>query len=127
MSAMQNRTTIVRQLVTSEGPVLADRIDAKIRTAEQALAISQRELEHAVVAEAQAKDRHADFRKLTLRIKNLAPLIREEVISLERIWRSATEKRLRLKDTLDLAEKEVASACLAREQLKEIGLYLPSL
>jgi hypothetical protein len=125
-SAMQDRTTIVHQLVIPDAPRLADRVDAKIGKAEQELEASKSELADAAVAEAQAEKKYTDLRGLTLRIKNLAPLIRDEVSLLERSWRSATEKKLKVKETVDLASKELVSVCRAREQLKQIGLYHPS-
>jgi hypothetical protein len=123
---MQDRTTIVHQLVIPEAPRLADRVDAKIDKAEQDLEASKSELGDAALAEAQAEKKYAELRGLTLRIKNLAPLIRDEVSLLERSWRSATEKKLRVKETVELAHKELVSVCRAREQLKQIGLYHPS-
>lgn len=124
---MQDRTTIVRQLVVPKDPILADRVDAKIGKAEHELANSKNELARAAVAEAQAKEKYAELQGLTSGIKSLAPLIREELGSLERLWRGATERKLKLKDTLELAQKELTSVCRAREQLKQIGLYHPSL
>jgi len=123
---MKDMTTMTRQLVVREGPILADRVAAKIGDAEHDLEISSRELELAALAEAQAKEAYAELRGLTSRIKNLAPLLRDEVISLERIWRSAAEKKLKLKETREAAHKELASVCRAREQLKQIGFYHPS-
>ena len=124
---MQDRTTIVRQLVVAKDPIFADRVDAKIGKAEHDLVSSKGELERAAAAEAQAKEKYTELQDLTSGIKNLAPLIREELGSLERLWRSATERKLKLKDTLELAQKELTSVCRAREQLKQIGLYHPSL
>jgi hypothetical protein len=126
MSAMQDRTTITHQLTVPAAPVLADRVDAKIGKAEHDLEMLKSELEDAASAEAQAEKKYAELRALTLRIKNLAPLIRDEVGLLERSWRGAAERKLRVKETLDLATKEFASVCRAREQLKQIGLYHPS-
>ena len=123
---MQDRTTMTRQPVVREGPLLADRVNAKIGSAEHDLEATSRELELAAQAEAQAKEAYTELRELTSGIKNLAPLIRDEVSSLERIWRSATEKRLKVKETLDSAHKELASVYRAREQLKQIGFYNPS-
>lgn len=124
---MQDRTTIVRQLVVARDPIFADRVDAKIDKAEHELTNSKNELARAAVAEAQAKEKYAELQGLTSGIKSLAPLIREELGSLERLWRSASEKKLKLKDTLELAQKELTSVCRAREQLKQIGFYHPSL
>jgi chromosome segregation ATPase len=124
---MQDRTTIVRQLVASKDPILADRVDAKIGKAEHDVEFSKGELARAAAAEAKAKENYAELQGLTSSIKSLAPLIREELGSLERLWRGAAEKRLKLKDTLELVTKELASVCRARDQLKQIGLYHPSL
>ena len=117
----------MRQLVAPKDPILADRVDAKIGKAEQDLEISKSELARAAAAEAQAKEKYAQLQGLTSGIKSLAPLIRDELGSLERLWRGAAEKKQKLEEMLELAHKELVSVCRARDQLKQIGLYHPSL
>jgi hypothetical protein len=72
------------------------------------------------------KNDFEEFRRLTIPIKNLAPLIRDEVNSLERLWHHAEERRGKLTDSVELANREFKSVLLAREQLKQMGVYSPA-
>jgi predicted nucleic acid-binding Zn-ribbon protein len=123
---MKDINTMKDPPVVHEGAMLADRVDAKIGSAEHDLEVLRREWDLAALAESRAKEAYVEFRGLTSSIKNLAPLIRDEVSSLERIWHNATEKKLKLKESLEAAHKELASVCRARDQLKQIGCYHPS-
>lgn len=109
-----------------EEPSLADRTDASIRQAESEFEAAKSELANATRIALQTKQDHDALHHLTAPIKNLAPLIRNEVSLLERLWRHAEERKGRLTDAVEAAAKELKSAALAREQLQRIGLYLPS-
>lgn len=115
-----------REAMMPEEQSLADRADARITKAESDFAVAKHALEAASVVAAQAKTEHDELHKLTATVKNLAPLIRDEVNSLERLCRHAEERKAKLADAVETTNKELKSLYLAREQLKQIGLYLPS-
>ena len=110
----------------AEKPSLADRADAMIRQAEIEFRAAKSELATAALTAVQGKKEYEALHRLTTPIKNLAPLIRNEVSSLERLWRQAEERKEKLTDSCEAASKELKSVSLAREQLKQIGLYASS-
>ena len=114
------------QAFMPEKPTLADRADAGIRQAEVEFEAAKRELASAALAAAQGKKDYEALHRLTTPIKNLAPLIRNELGLLERLWRQAEERKAKLSDSCDAASKECKSLSLAREQLRQIGLYASS-
>jgi hypothetical protein len=120
---MQHEITIAREKLTPENQRLADRVDAGIGKAEVDLDAVKSELTRAMQVEAQAKAKYDELHGLTSSIRNLAPLIREELNSRERSWRAATAAKLKVAEACELANKEFASACRARAQLQQIGLY----
>ena len=107
----------------AEKPSLADRADAMIRQAEIEFQAAKSALATAALAAVQGKKEYEALHRLTAPIKNLAPLIRNEASSLERLWRQAEERKAKLTDSFEAASKELKSVSLAREQLKQIGLY----
>ncbi len=120
---MKHEITIARETSVPEDQGLADRVDAGISKAEVDLEASKDELKRATLAEARAKTTYDDLHGLTSPIRNLAPLIREELNSRERLWRAAAAKKAKIAEACELANKEFASACRARTQLQQIGLY----
>jgi hypothetical protein len=105
---------------------LTVRTDARIARAELEYEAAKSGLEVVVALAVQAKNDFEEFRRLTIPIKNLAPLIRDEVNSLERLWHHAEERRGKLTDSVELANREFKSVLLAREQLKQMGVYSPA-
>ena len=123
MTSMEHEITIARGALVPENQGLADRVDAGIGKAEADLDAAKAELGRAALAEAQAKAKYDELHGLTSSIRNLAPLIREELNSRERSWRAATATKEKVADACEMANKELASVCRARTQLQQIGLY----
>jgi hypothetical protein len=117
--------TISRDLTMPKEQSLTVRTEARIAKAELEWESAKSGLEIVVALAAQAKKDFEELRRLTAPIKNLAPLIRDEVNSLERLWHHAEERKGKLTDIVELANREVKSVLLAREQLKQIGVYSP--
>lgn len=120
---MQHTKTMARGAMTPEDQRLADRVDAGIGKAEADLDVFKNELKDAALVESLAKAKYDELHGLTSSIRNLAPLIREELNSRERLWHAATATKLKIAEAFETANKEFASACRARTQLEQIGLY----
>jgi hypothetical protein len=105
---------------------LAVRANAQIAKAEIEFEAAKSGLEMATAAAAQARKDYEELRRLTAPFKTLAPLIRDEVNALGRFWHQSEERRGKLTELLDAANKELKSVYLAREQLKKIGIYIAS-
>ena len=104
---------------------LAVRANVRIAKAEIEYEAAKSGLEVAAATAARTRKDYEDLRRLTAAIKHLAPFIRDEVNALERFWRQAEERKEKLTEALELANVQLKSVYLAREQLKQIGLYLP--
>jgi hypothetical protein len=117
--------TTSRDLTMPKDQSLTVRTEARIAKAELECEAAKRGLEIVVALAAQAKKDFEELRRLTVPIKNLAPLIRDEVNSLERLWHHAEERKGKLAESVELANRELKSVLLAREQLKQIGVYSP--
>jgi hypothetical protein len=115
--------TVSRDLTMPKDQSLTVRTEARIVKAELEYEAAKSGLEIVVALAAQAKKDFEELRRLTVPIKNLAPLIRDEVNSLERLWHHAEERQGKLTDGVELANRELKSVHLAREQLKQIGVY----
>jgi hypothetical protein len=115
--------TISRDLTMPKDQSLSVRTEARIVNAELEYEAAKSGLEIVVALAAQAKKDFEELRRLTAPIKNLAPLIRDEVNSLERLWHHAEERKAKLASSVELANRELKSVHLAREQLTQIGVY----
>jgi hypothetical protein len=123
---MADQASLRRDLNLPAEQNLTDRIDAKIVKAEREAATAKANLDHGTAAVARSKQVYDGLHDLTSGIENLAPMIRDEVNALERVWRDAEIARKKLDDQLIDATREVASAQLARKQMQQIGLYTPT-
>jgi hypothetical protein len=115
--------TVSRDLTMPKDQSLTVRTEARIVKAELEYEAAKSGLGIVVALAAQAKKDFEELRRLTAPIKNLAPLIRDEVNSLERLWHHAEERKGKLADSVELANRELKSVHLAREQLTQIGVY----